>query len=110
MAGGETLGAITPGLRILDAGADELRHKPLCAHLDYVSQDFCQYEGTGEAQCRHTGKCDTIKIDLVCGTVNIPEPDTSFDVILCSEVIGHLILLPKLFFKPVLPNCLFGAL
>ena len=86
----ETLAAIPPQLRILDAGAGELRNKKLCAHLNYVSQDFCQYEGKGDAQGLQTGAWDTSKIDLVCDIVNIPEPDASFDVVLCSEVFEHL--------------------
>lgn len=86
----KTLAAVPSGLRILDAGAGELRNKPLCAHLDYVSQDACQYEGTGDDQGLQTGTWDTSLIDLVCDIVDIPEPATSFDVILCSEVLEHL--------------------
>ena len=84
------LGEITSGLRLLDAGAGELRNKFLCAHLNYVSQDVCQYEGSGDGKGLHTGDWDTSNIDIVCDIVNIPEPDDSFDVILCSEVFEHL--------------------
>lgn len=34
------LKSIPDGLRILDAGAGELRWKKFCSHLEYVSQDF----------------------------------------------------------------------
>ncbi len=86
----QTLVAVPSGLRILDAGAGELRNKSLCSHLIYLSQDACQYEGTGDAKGLHTGTWDTSKIDLVCDIANIPEPKASFDVILCSEVFEHL--------------------
>lgn len=84
------LAGLSNDLRILDAGAGELKNKPLCQHLVYVSQDVCQYEGKGNSQGLHTGIWDTSKIDLVCDIINIPEPDASYDVILCSEVFEHL--------------------
>jgi len=77
-------------LRVLDAGAGELSNKKYCSHLNYVSQDFCQYEGVGDEKGLQTGDWDTRQIDIVSDISHIPEADASFDVILCSEVFEHL--------------------
>jgi SAM-dependent methyltransferase len=86
----EALSLIPAGKRILDAGAGELQFKKFCSHLEYVSQDFTQYDGTGNGIGLQPGKWDTSKIDIVSDICSIPEPDNSFDVILCVEVFEHI--------------------
>jgi SAM-dependent methyltransferase len=87
----DILNAIPKNSRILDAGAGELRNRKFCAHLNYISQDFCQYHGSsGFQEGLQTEKWDTSKIDLISDITKIPEADSSFDVILCSEVLEHV--------------------
>lgn len=88
------LAALPARSRILDAGAGELQNRPLCKHLDYVSQDFCQYSGAASPSVLNEGlqpaSWDTSRIDIVGDITDIAAPSASFDAVLCSEVLEHV--------------------
>jgi ubiquinone/menaquinone biosynthesis C-methylase UbiE len=81
---------IPKGLRILDAGAGEQQYKKFCGHLDYVSQDFAQYDPNKLNNGLQMPAWDYGKLDIVSDITAIPEPNESFDVILCTEVFEHI--------------------
>ncbi len=75
---------------ILDAGAGELQFKKYCSHLRYMSQDFGQYDGKGDGVGIQTTSWDNSKLDIVSDIASIPVVDSSFDNILCTEVLEHI--------------------
>lgn len=85
-----SLADISNGFTILDAGAGQQRYRPYCSHLNYVSQDFCQYMGNDNNAGLHSAEWNTKNIDLVSDITNIPIQDSSFEAILCTEVLEHV--------------------
>jgi predicted SAM-dependent methyltransferase/glycosyltransferase involved in cell wall biosynthesis len=77
--------AIPPSQRVLDVGAGLCPYKSLFAHCDYKTHDFKKYEGFIDNDKYSYGH-----IDYVSDITNIPVPDKSFDVILCTEVLEHV--------------------
>jgi ubiquinone/menaquinone biosynthesis C-methylase UbiE len=81
---------MTPGLRILDAGAGTMKYATYCKHLNYVSQDFCQYDGKGDGKAHQNTTWDVSAIQLVSDIESIPEANSSFNIILCTDVLEHV--------------------
>jgi ubiquinone/menaquinone biosynthesis C-methylase UbiE len=77
-------------VRLLDAGCGEQRFKKYCAHINYVAMDFAEYDGLGDGSGLQTGSFDQSNLDIVADITDIPEPDESFDAIMCIEVIEHV--------------------
>ncbi len=84
-----TLQKIPPGLTILDAGAGESQFKKFCSHLNYIAQDFGQYDGTGNEGLQ-TGTWDNSGLDIVSDIINIPLSNNAVDAIMCTEVLEHI--------------------
>ena len=81
---------IPKGSSILDAGGGECKYKKYCNHLKYKSQDFCEYDGSGDGVGLQTSKWDVSKIDIISDILSIPVGSNSYDSILCTEVLEHI--------------------
>lgn len=80
----EQAARVPAGSKILDVGAGSCIYRTLFAHCEYKTQDFVALKGD---QCR-TGSYG--QIDYVSDVTDIPVPNASFDVVLCTEVLEHL--------------------
>lgn len=84
------LRSLPAGTRLLDAGAGEMQYKKYCDHLQYVSQDFAQYDPKTLPVGLQMGEWNYGKLDIVSDIAHIPEADGSFGAILCTEVLEHI--------------------
>lgn len=72
---------------MLDVGAGPARYRDLFVHCDYKTQDFKKLT---PAQAKWSEAADYGDIDYVSDISDIPVPDGSFDVVLCTEVLEHV--------------------
>lgn len=79
-----TVKTIPSGSKVLDVGAGSCPYKELFRHCEYKTHDFAQLRDD-----QLLGK-EYGKIDYVSDIKNIPVPDNSFDVIICTEVFEHI--------------------
>lgn len=86
----EQIKKIPKGQTIIDVGAGEGRYRKYCGHLKYMSQDFNQYSGEGDGIGLQTGRWDTAKIDIISDITSIPVKNSSYDNVLCTEVLEHV--------------------
>lgn len=86
----EHLKDIPSGKKILDAGAGEAVYKQYCSHLEYTSQDFNKYREGGNGLGLQEKKWDSTHIDIVSDIAHIPVDDSSFDAVMCIEVLEHI--------------------
>jgi len=76
---------------ILDAGAGDQNHKKYCKHLKYVSQDIAEYDGKANNTGIQVSDYEFKDLDIISDITNIPRKNESFDAILCSEVLEHVV-------------------
>jgi len=86
----KTLLSVPKGTKIIDVGAGETKYRKFCTDLQYTSQDFGQYTGTGNDEGFQKQTWDNTKLDIISDITDIPVPNDSFDTAMCIEVFEHI--------------------
>jgi SAM-dependent methyltransferase len=69
----------TKDFRVLDAGAGKAPYRSMFDHVTYETADF------GAAYSKTPAG-----LDYVCDLADIPVPDASYDLVLCTQVMEHV--------------------
>ena len=56
----------------------------------HVAQDFGRYNGKGDGKGLQAGHWNQEGLDIVADITSIPEPDGSFQAVMCVEVLEHI--------------------
>jgi len=70
--------SVSPGQRVLDAGAGDAVYGRHFGHVEYESADFCQLDKA------------YAKVTYTCDLAAIPVEDERFDLVLLTQVLEHL--------------------
>ena len=72
---------VPSGSRVLDVGAGSCKYRRLFAHCDYKAHDRTRYDGPERKSA---------ELDFISDIERIPIGDSSFDWIICTEVLEHV--------------------